>query len=50
MGPENSPNWQLQGDRNTTFYHVKIINKRKANRIDRLKNRVGIGWILNNKY
>ena len=33
-------NWQLQGDRNTTFFQAKMIIRRKANRIDRLKNRL----------
>ena len=37
-------NWQLQGDRNTTFFHANTIIRRKANRIDRLKNRLG-DWL-----
>ena len=37
-------NWQLQDDKNTTFFHMKTFNRRKANRIDRLKNRVG-DWL-----
>ena len=38
-------NWMIQGDRNTTFYHVSTLVRRKRNQIMAIKNTVG-DWIL----
>ena len=35
----------IQGDRNTTFYHVSTLVRRKRNQIMAIKNTVG-DWIL----
>lgn len=37
-------NWMIQGDRNTAFYHVSTLVKRKRNQILAIKNVVG-EWI-----
>ena len=37
-------NWMIQGDRNTNFYHVSTLIRRKRNQILALKNAVG-DWI-----
>ncbi|XP_050247698.1 uncharacterized protein LOC126695106 [Quercus robur] len=37
-------NWMIQGDRNTTFYHVSTLVRRKRNKILAIKNSVG-DWI-----
>ena len=31
-------NWMIQGDRNTTFYHVSTLVRRKRNTIMAIKN------------
>ena len=38
-------NWMIQGDRNTSFYHVSTLVRRKRNQIMAIKNAVG-DWIL----
>lgn len=37
-------NWMILGDRNTSFFHVSTIVRRRRNRISCLKNSVG-EWI-----
>jgi len=37
-------NWMIQGDRNTNFYHVSTLVRRKRNKILAIKNSVG-DWI-----
>ncbi|KAK9994753.1 hypothetical protein SO802_024456 [Lithocarpus litseifolius] len=37
-------NWMIQGDRNTNFYHVSTLVRRKRNQIMAIKNVVG-DWI-----
>ena len=37
-------NWMIQGDRNTAFYHVSTLVRRKRNKILAIKNAVG-DWI-----
>jgi len=37
-------NWMIQGDRNTTFYHVSTLVRRKRNKILAIKDAVG-EWI-----
>ena len=37
-------NWMIQGDRNTNFYHVSTLIRRKRNQIMTIKNAVG-DWI-----
>ncbi|KAK9988211.1 hypothetical protein SO802_028450 [Lithocarpus litseifolius] len=37
-------NWMIQGDRNTSFYHVSTLIRRKHNKILNLKNNQG-DWI-----
>ena len=37
-------NWMIQGDRNTTFYHVSTLVRRKRNKIMVIKDSVG-EWI-----
>lgn len=37
-------NWMIQGDRNTNFYHVSTLVRRKRNQILAIKNSVG-DWI-----
>ena len=34
-------NWMIQGDRNTAFYHVSTLVRRKRNKILAIKNTVG---------
>ena len=34
-------NWMIQGDRNTAFYHVSTLVRRKRNRIVAMKNAAG---------
>lgn len=34
-------NWMIQGDRNTSFYHVSTLVRRKRNQILAIKNVVG---------
>jgi hypothetical protein len=34
-------NWKVQGDCNTSFFHVSTLVRRKSNKIFRLKNAVG---------
>lgn len=41
--------WQIHGDRNTTFFHVKTITRRRYNRIDHLKNHHG-DWLTNEQH
>ena len=38
-------NWLVQGDRNTAFFHVSTLVRRKMNQIMAIKNLVG-EWIL----
>ena len=38
-------NWMIQGDRNTSFYHVSTLVRRKRNQIMTIKNAVG-DWIF----
>lgn len=38
-------NWLVQGDRNTTFYHISALVQRKRNRILAIQNNVG-EWII----
>ena len=33
--------WQILGDRNTAFYHIKTITRRKHNKIRHLKDNLG---------
>ena len=33
--------WMIQGDRNTTFYHVSTLVRRKRNKILEIKDNVG---------
>ena len=37
-------NWMIQGDRNTSFYHVSTLVRRKRNKIMAIKDAVG-DWI-----
>lgn len=37
-------NWLIQGERNTTFYHITTLDWRKRNRIDAIQNNSG-KWI-----
>ena len=41
-------NWMIQGDRNTAFYHVSTLVRRKRNKILAIKNAVG-EWIQQEK-
>lgn len=34
-------NWMVQGDKNTAFYHVSTLVRRKRNQIMAIKNGVG---------
>ena len=34
-------NWMILGDRNTSFYHISMLVRRKRNRISAMKNSVG---------
>ena len=34
-------NWLIQGDRNTAFYHVSTLVRRKRNKISSIKDRMG---------
>lgn len=34
-------NWMILGDRNTSFYHISILVRRKRNRITVVKNNMG---------
>ena len=36
--------WLKEGDRNTKFFHTSTINKRRINKIDRIKNDQG-AWL-----
>ena len=38
-------NWMIQGDRNTSFYHVSTLVKRKRNQIMAIKDACG-EWIF----
>ena len=38
-------NWLVQRDRNTSFYHISTLVRRKRNQIDAIKNSVG-EWIF----
>ena len=38
-------NWMIQGDRNTAFYHVSALVRRKRNQIRAIKNAMG-DWIF----
>lgn len=38
-------NWMVLGDRNTSFYHVSALARRKRNLISAVKNEVG-DWLL----
>ena len=38
-------NWMVQGDRNTSFYHVSTLARRKRNLIILVKNEGGM-WII----
>ena len=38
-------NWTVQGDRNTSFFHLSTLVRRKRNRITAIKNRVG-EWLM----
>ena len=42
-------NWLVQGDRNTAFFHVSTLVRRKRNQIMAIKNLVG-EWILEENY
>ena len=37
-------NWMIQGDRNTAFYHVSTLVRRKRNKILSIKDSMG-EWI-----
>ena len=37
-------NWMVVGDRNTSFYHVSALARRKRNTISMVKNEVG-DWL-----
>lgn len=39
-------NWAINGDRNTTFFHVSTLVRRHKNKIRSIKNVVG-EWITN---
>ena len=39
-------NWMIQGDRNTSFYHVSTLVQRKRNQILDIKNSMG-EWLHN---
>lgn len=41
-------NWMIQGDRNTTFYHVSTLVRRKRHQILAIKNSIG-EWIQEEK-
>ena len=41
-------NWMIPGDRNTNFYHISTLVKRKRNQILAIKNSVG-DWIYEEK-
>lgn len=41
-------NWMVLGDRNTSFYHVSAISRRKRNLITAIKNGVG-EWLTNER-
>ena len=38
-------NWLVDGERNTAFFHVTTLVRRKGNRIDAIKNTVG-EWVF----
>lgn len=38
-------NWLVEGERNTSFFHVTTLVRRKRNRIDAIKNTVG-EWVF----
>ena len=38
-------NWLVMGDRNTSFYHISALTRRKKNHILSVKNGVG-DWIF----
>ena len=38
-------NWMIQGDRNTNFYHVSTLIRRKRNQIMAIKKQWGIGFM-----
>ena len=42
-------NWLIQGDQNTTFYHVSMLVRRKRNQIMAIKNAVGNGFLRSMK-
>ena len=42
-------NWMIQGDRNTAFYHVSTLVRRKRNKIMVIKDSVG-EWISRGGY
>lgn len=42
-------NWMVQGDRNTTFFHVSTLVRRKRNQILAIKNGVG-EWLYVEAY
>lgn len=44
MGHEISHNWMIQGDRNTSIYHVTTLMRRKHNKILSIKDYQG-EWI-----
>jgi len=37
-------NWSIQGDRNTPFFHMSTLVRRKRNKITTIKNSVG-DWL-----
>lgn len=41
-------NWMVFGDKNTSFYHLSTIVRRKRNRISAMKNSVG-DWLYDER-
>lgn len=41
-------NWLVDGERNTAFFHVTTLVRRKRNRIDAIKNTMG-KWVFEEK-
>ena len=41
-------NWMILGDRNTSFFHVSTLARRKRNLITAIKNEVG-DWLIEDR-